>query len=275
MPQTLDSSVICEIRDLVLSGINSSNINNCFNPVAALPDNFNLHDLEPFQSNRCRFRGRLSTASIDDYIRYCTEYAGVGVRCFIDGDKISARTIFNLGVIDKPGHADNTAVLELNKTAPFRSLLDIDGKKQSQKDLAEWLEDWRDHLMAFDADGAEMDVRKAIGAVRRITIEATSSSDHEDDDFKAKRSVMESVEARSKDVMPAVFQFTCVPYDGLSERQFMLRYSILTGSNVPVLVLRIVQLEKGQEDIAQEFRDLLSDKFTGVEVETFIGNFSS
>ncbi len=36
----------------------------------ALPENFRIHDLEKFNLNRFRFRGALSTASIDDFTRY-------------------------------------------------------------------------------------------------------------------------------------------------------------------------------------------------------------
>ena len=75
--------------------------------------------------------------------------------------------------------------------------------------------------------------------------------------------------------MPAVFQFTCTPYDELSERAIKLRYSVLTGGDVPVLVLRIVQLEKLEEQIAQEFRDLLADKFEETEIQTYIGKFKA
>ncbi|EOV4147091.1 hypothetical protein ACONX0_004982, partial [Yersinia enterocolitica] len=45
--------------------------------------------------------------------------------------------------------------------------------------------------------------------------------------------------------------------------------------NVPVLVLRIVQLEAEEEKIAVEFLELLTNKFKGVEVETFIGKFKA
>lgn len=74
--------------------------------------------------------------------------------------------------------------------------------------------------------------------------------------------------------MPAAFEFKCVPYEGLGERPFKLRYSIIT-SDKPILVLRIVQLETAEEEIAAEFRDLLISKFDGVEVESFIGKFKA
>jgi uncharacterized protein YfdQ (DUF2303 family) len=188
---------------------------------------------------------------------------------------MTARTIFNLGTIEHPGHADNSALIVLKKTSPFSAVLSVNGRKQGQKELAEWLEDWRDYLLAFDADGNVLDIKQAIGAVRRITIESSRSSDHEDSDFSARRSVMENVEAKSKDIMPAAFEFKCTPYDELQERAIKLRYSILTSQDTPTLVLRIVQLENLQELMAQEFRDILSAKFEETQIETFIGNFSA
>lgn len=85
---------------------------------------------------------------------------------------------------------------------------------------------------------------------------------------------MQSIEASSKEVMPVAFEFKCVPYEGLGERRFSLRNSLLK-SNDPVFVLRIVQLEAQEEAIANEFRDLLVGKFAGKPVETFIGNFKA
>lgn len=57
--------------------------------------------------------------------------------------------------------------------------------------------------------------------------------------------------------MPVAFEFRCVPFGGLAERPFKLRLSIIGGDD-PTLVLRIVQLEAQQEDMANEFRDLLA-----------------
>ncbi len=43
------------------------------------------------------------------------------------------------------------------------------------------------------------------------------------------------------------FEFKCVPFEGLKERPFKLRLSIITGDR-PVLVLRIIQLEAVQRE---------------------------
>ncbi|MFV2306046.1 DUF2303 family protein, partial [Escherichia coli] len=85
--------------------------------------------------------------------------------------------------------------------------------------------------------------------------------------------LMESVEAKTKDIMPVAFEFKCVPFESLKERPFKLRLSIITGDR-PVLVLRIIQLEAVQEEMANEFRDLLVEKFKDSKVETFIGTFT-
>lgn len=187
---------------------------------------------------------------------------------------MSARSVFNIGSLENPGHADNVASIKLKKTAPYRALLAIDGERLRQKNIAEWLEDWSDYLEAFDAEGKAMSISQAAGAVRRVSIKQMSEADHEDGDFSGKKSLMQSIEASSKDVMPVAFEFTCTPYEGLGERKFSLRNSLLK-SDEPVFVLRIVQLEAQEEAIANEFRDLLIDKFDGGSVETFIGNFKA
>ncbi|ENE9728944.1 DUF2303 family protein, partial [Escherichia coli] len=64
-----------------------------------------------------------------------------------------------------------------------------------------------------------------------------------------------------------------IPYEGLGNREFTLRLSILT-SEQPVLVLRIVRVEAAEEEIAKEFRDLLKERFEEEDILTFIGTFS-
>lgn len=272
----LDGNAISQIQNMAVASLSLDAIEKSLCPAIVLPNDFKVSSLENLQEGRFRFRGEMKTTSISDFVKYSIKNAiDEGVSCFIDANEMSAKTIFNIGTIGEPGHADNTALVKLKQTAPFSALLKIDGVKYRQKELAEWLEDWRDYLMAFDAEGNVLDIKQAISAVRRITIESTRSAEHEDHDFSAKRSVLESVEARSKDVMPTAFQFTCTPYDELKERSIKLRYSVLTGGDVPTLVLRIVQLENLEEQIAQEFRSLLCDEFDESEIETFIGKFSA
>ena len=272
----LDSGTFQQVKDLVLSGYHLNDIHCLACPTALLPQNTSVESLERYSLERFRFRGAMDTTSIDDFVRYSVGYAKEDdkARCFIDADNMLARSIFNIGTLDNPGHADNVASIKLKKTAPFRALLAINGDHLNQKQIAEWLEDWSDYLLAFDADGNTMTIAQAAQAVRRVTIQQATQADHEDSDFSGKKSLMQSIEASSKEVMPVAFEFKCVPYEGLGERRFSLRNSLLKSS-VPVFVLRIVQLEAQEEAIANEFRDLLVGKFDGKPVDTFIGNFKA
>ncbi|MBA7935674.1 DUF2303 family protein [Klebsiella sp. RHBSTW-00215] len=272
----LDSGTFQQVKDLVLSGYHLNDIHGLACPTALLPQNTSVESLERYSLERFRFRGAMDTTSIDDFVRYSVGYAQEDdkARCFIDADNMLARSIFNIGTLDNPGHADNVASIKLKKTAPFRALLAINGDHLNQKQIAEWLEDWSDYLLAFDASGNTMTIAQAAQAVRRVTIQQATQADHEDSDFSGKKSLMQSIEASSKEVMPVAFEFKCVPYEGLGERRFSLRNSLLKSSE-PVFVLRIVQLEAQEEAIANEFRDLLVGKFDGKPVDTFIGNFKA
>lgn len=272
----LDSGTFQQVKDLVLSGYHLNDIHGLACPTALLPQNTSVESLERYSLERFRFRGAMDTTSIDDFVRYSVGYAQEEekARCFIDADNMLARSIFNIGTLENPGHADNVASIKLKKTAPFRALLAINGDHLNQKQIAEWLEDWSDYLLAFDAGGNTKTIAQAAQAVRRVTIQQATQADHEDSDFSGKKSLMQSIEASSKEVMPVAFEFKCVPYEGLGERRFSLRNSLLKSSD-PVFVLRIVQLEAQEEAIANEFRDLLTGKFDGKPVETFIGNFKA
>ena len=129
MSQNLDATAINQIHALISAqGVNEI-ISKIGADAVALPENFRIHDLEKFNLNRFRFRGALSTASIDDFTRYSKDLADEGTRCFIDADNMRAVSVLNLGTIDEPGHADNTATLKLKKTAPFSALLSVNGLK--------------------------------------------------------------------------------------------------------------------------------------------------
>lgn len=101
MSQNLDATAINQIHALISAqGVNEI-ISKIGADAVALPENFRIHDLEKFNLNRFRFRGALSTASIDDFTRYSKDLADEGTRCFIDADNMRAVSVLNLGTIDE------------------------------------------------------------------------------------------------------------------------------------------------------------------------------
>jgi uncharacterized protein YfdQ (DUF2303 family) len=237
----------------------------------ALPDDFSLENLESFMPCRDNYRFSFATKSILDFGNYCEEFDKEGAKCFINSDSMKAKTIFDLGTQLLPLHQLHVASLKLDKTAAFIALERINGMHISQKDAANFIEDWTDNVKVFCRNDDPMTIYQASKQFREITIEQVASMDSKVDNFGESMSSMEKIEAKNKDVIPATIEFACVPYHGLSNRAFNVRVSIITGEQKPMISLRIVRLEAQEEDMAEEFKGILVDLFSSCELKTFIG----
>ena len=146
----------------------------------------------------------------------------------------------------------------------------------SQSETIDFIEDWSHLLNAFKttSDGSSVDISipKVISAIRKVKIDSKSTTEVTQENFKAQTSRLDSVEASSDEGLPDLITFSAIPYMGLSRRTFTLRLSILSGSSYPRLRLRIIGLEKHQEEIAQEFKALLT-KEIGSNGKVTIGTF--
>ncbi|MBB5321191.1 DUF2303 family protein [Marinobacter oulmenensis] len=246
----------------------------------ALPEGVTVADLEKYLETRRRYRGSMRTTLIDEFVEFVNTtsdaYGAMGSECFpcfVNPEHMKATAFFNLGDIDAPGHGDHRANLQLSETEAFEELLRINGKRFEQRALAEWLEDWRDHLIALAEDGnTELPISASVSAIRRITIGTNAESTSEEQTFSSRRSAMAEVEAKHKDELPAFLKFTCEPYQGLSERTFTLRLSLITGEK-PQISARIVRLESVKEEMAKELEDRLRSGFEDTAVRTFVGTF--
>lgn len=241
-------------------------------PTAIVPDSSTVIDLERFQLGRTRFRGTYSTHSLADFGAYVVERSAPAARGFIDQDAMSCTVLFNLGTPDQPGHADDRAVLRLKPSAAFAAVQAICGQNLVQKAMSDWIEDWHQHLTATDENDASMTIAKAIGAVRTITVKASSESDHAVTETRASRSAMDSIEASSKETLPAWLDFKVVPFEGLGEQTIRLRVSVITSGSQPQLKLRWLGEEAQREAIAKEFKEVLEAR-TCTAAKLTLGNF--
>lgn len=242
-------------------------------PAVALPDGVTVRNLEQYAANRARFRGELATSSIKDFAEYVNMHTHPieQVAAFVDQDSMRCRVFFNLGDQEKPGHGDDTAMLKLKPTAAYAALQAIAGKAMSQRDLAEWMEDWAHLLKAFDGD-KDLSVLQAIAAVRNITIKAGMERTHSESNFGGSRSAMDEIEAKSQDTLPTELSFTTVPYEGLLPQTITLRLSVITGDK-PQLKLRWVREEAQREEIAQDFKRVIQAEIGGTARVT-LGTFT-
>jgi len=241
--------------------------------VIALPNDYTRHDLEQYQELRRRARGTMDTSNDDDFAAYVKEHSEAGSTVFIDDARMSATAVLNLGTPDGPGHADNKAILTLRQTAAYSALRSTaNGQGKTQTDIAEFIEDWQD-IITCRHDDQSIDVRKAIGVIRNITIEALRKVGNEEQQLSAQRTTLESVKASSIEQIPTVLSFQCVPYFGMEQRRFDIRLSILTNDK-PMIVLRIIKQEQHTEDMGRELAKRVRDKLDH-DADIVIGSYAA
>jgi len=233
-----------------------------------------LIDLEEYEANRVRFRGIYKTNSTNDFISHVHDRSREEGKphVFIDAETFEAEAIYNYGDFENPGHCDDKASLKIKKTAAFSALLAVDGRAYSQQTIVNFLEDWATCLMAIDSTATPMNLVSAITAIRNITIKQAGETKHEISNFGQTKSAFEKIDA-SSNLLPDGFQFQCIPYNGLPDYTFTVRFDVMTGNDEPLCVLRIVQKEAALEQITQDYKKILSDGI-GEQAKVYIGTFS-
>lgn len=229
----------------------------------ALPDHFKTHDIEQLMPLRRRPRGTMRTVLLPDFMNYVKDHCQPGAHVFVDPEKMTATAVLNLGTVDKPGHADDLAVLAEDMTAEYKAMLAVaGGQPLAQRTVAEFLEDWAPHVTCRNDEGG-IPTNKAVAAVRRVTIESIRKQESQEQSLRAERTAFESVSATSVEPLPTFITFTCGAYAGLAPRAFELRLGVGTGGDKPTIQLRIINHELHKQEMARELaqrvREVLSD----------------
>lgn len=240
----------------------------------ALPSDITVQDLEKFQPTRRRARGRMTTSSIDAFAEYVRAHAEEGACVFVAQSGMEAVAVLNLGVPEAPGHADNTAALTAQRSAPYFALQQITNAPKSQKEIAEFMEDWGDYVGCEGDDGQPMDMRLVVAAIRRMTIEQITRLQAESQSLSESRTAFDQVKASATDgKLPERIWFDCRPYMGLAARCFHMRLSVITGAKDPQLRLRIINQEQHDEEMADEFAGLVQAALAG-KVPVRLGTYA-
>lgn len=240
---------------------------------AALPNDFEVHDLEKFMPMRRRARGAMETSSIADFASYVATHQEPGAAVFVSPKAMAANAVLNLGMPDAPGHADNRAQFIPRMTAAYTALSQVSqGQALEQQRVAEFLEDWSHAIECFH-DSERLQINKAIAAVRNITIDALRKVEASEQQLSASKSAFESVTASSKDTLPTFIYFKCVPYHEFAERTFVMRLGIRT-TDKPAITLRVINREQHDEDMAAELRAKVAEAvIAGVPV--LVGDYTA
>lgn len=260
-------------KDVLLAAIQSEvNAVEKVSSLVVVPDGFKLQDMESFKEFKDDFRFNYSTSCIPDFAEYCQEFDQDGAKCFIAQSSMCANVIFDIGTQEKPLFQRNKASLQLDKTAAYSAILNINEVPLSQKQASEFIEDWTDQISVYDQSGELMSNAQAAKSLREITIDQINTRESKVGNYSESMSASEKIEARNQEKLPSDIVFVCQPYTGLDDRAFTLRASLLAGGDKPRIVLRIVKLEKHVEDMASEFKDIVVNCFKENEIKTFIGS---
>lgn len=242
--------------------------------IAAIPDGISIKDLEAYMPTRRRQRGTFQTNDNKAFAEYVIEHKEHGATVFVNAQNMQAVAVLNLGDKTSPGHCDNRAALGLKKTAAYGALLDLCSRAhQNQRDFAEFLEDWAPQVVFFDDSNTVIEPKKALAAVRKLTIESVQRVQTEQNSLSANRSTFEQVGATSLEPIPVRLVFSCIPYYGLNERSIGVRVGVVTGGKDPAFTARIINREGLDEELAREFSELVSDSLPDTPVT--IGEYTS
>jgi uncharacterized protein YfdQ (DUF2303 family) len=274
----MDKSAIEKIQEMAVQAAHTDSIGVTDTLLATLHKDFALHNLEPYMSGRARFRGAFTTNMSSEFVSYFTQNHDEHTRIFINEDKLSAVAIFNIGDAEHPGHCDHVARLTLKKTREFQAIIGLDSRIDlSQREMADWIEDWRDHITAHDNNGEEIELKRVIAAIRNVEINASLTSEHSDGDFSAKKSTLEKIEAKSRHGLPNTILFHCHPYQELNTRDIPVRLRVATSNDAPRLSARIIGIEALMVSLQREFVshliNLLNETETRIGQTILIGEF--
>jgi len=190
--------------------------------------------------------------------------------------EMKAVTIFDLGTIEKPLHGKHRSVLKLSKTSDFSTLLRTNSERLSQVIFSDFIEDSNDLIKFYDADNKIIKNPAVVTAVRHVTSEQIRGRTDSQQNYSSEATTFEKTAIKDTENLPKFMDFTCSPYKGLNSRTIRCRISVLTSSQDPQFIYNIVNYEKNQEELTEEFltQTQLSLSNKNVEISTRIGTFS-
>lgn len=246
--------------------------------IVYLNDDVSIHDLEKFQSQKRRMKGQFATTSFLALAQFAQSTISSSLNnenpsCFI-GNNGNAKLIFNYGDMSNPLHQDLGASIQLNTTPVFDAIRKLKDSRLTQRELAEFIEDFNDYVTAIDASGNEINLNVAIGSIRNMTIESNKSVNQESSDFRDTSSAFASVEAKFKDATPAYLKFDIPAFNEIENRTFIFRISVMTSDDKIKLGLRCPKWDEVIESINIEFQEKLAADLSPLGVKTFIGNWN-
>lgn len=245
-------------------------------PAIVLPEGVRIEALGHLLPAPLARRGAFTTTMLAAFLSYCEDYVKpLRTEVFVSLQSMTAKAVFDQGDAEDPGWGSHTGELFLKRTASYEALLKSDRVQMAQEKFVEWVEDNEDALVFSGRDGTEMPTHLAIRALRELTVQQAKVSTSRLENLSSSTSAMESVELSSALEMPYGFRFVTAPYLGLESRNVEAVIRAKEGGETAIYMsYRIKSLELLEEDIANEFADLLSEAKELEDATVYLGSYS-
>ncbi len=264
----MDHTAIKEITNQ--SSAKDFNERNELHELAVVPKDHESFDVAKHNGIRRVFKAIFKTDSLTDFVEYTNKHQWDDSELFIDKQSMMAVTIFDLMRKVRPGTAEHRAEFTAAKTPEYASILKLTGAKMSQKDLAEFGEEWGDVFTFIDSNGEPIELIKAINAIRNMKINASSSSESSVGDLAASKSRTAQIEAKGREVTVAGLTGTNIPiFNDLGGRDIKVKFSILTNGDDIALTARLLNKDRMLESLANELSEKIASQ---AEITTYLGS---
>lgn len=241
--------------------------------------NIELNKIDKFLNARTRQYGTFETSDLPSFADFVEEYGTVGdTSVFIDKDAMKCVAVLNFGDDKQPmGHCDFRAVLTSVPTKVCQKITDLHNYgRVGQKEFAVFLEDWASVIVAYEENGQQIPIKRAIAVIRDMKIDEMAESTSQVANFRESRSRLESVAVKSQaGVLPAYFEIKDRLYQTLTEpKTVKLRLAISTANGKPEFTLSIVGYELLSDELANDFLNVV-EKGLGDDYALVFGKFSA
>lgn len=242
-----------------------------------LPPGASLQRAEQFAGSPRFHRHHYSTERLADFVAYAKAAAipmsSDHPTAYVRPDGSGAQAVFDHGDSDEPQWGHHTATLKLKPAPAWNAAQLMAAATRTQQQVIDWLEDWATHITAHAQDGADIDNRRAITALRRVKIEARGTVVNVEGDMSRQRSTMESIEASGDtDTLPAYFVLHSPLFVGTNPLEIVIRLGVRDADGKPALALRIVGAERLAEEtsawVEQHLQTELGEHLAGIYVGT-------
>jgi uncharacterized protein YfdQ (DUF2303 family) len=243
-------------------------------PASVVAKDSKIESLEFLLETPVHHRANFTTSVLNDFVSYCKPNCDIDMdsTIYIDQKAMFARAIFDHGTASYPRWGHHKAHLILDKTPEFAALLENNNRDMSQQEFIDFLTDWEKFVRLGDEDSEGLAFMDAINRIRKLTVTSLSKAESEVGNFSANKSALESVEVSAGSTKPpAALLWAGTPYEQFKQRIFDAEIRAVVKGDSIKLRYRIIQLESGINEIANEFRDLIKQALADDSINIYLG----